>query len=142
MTSKLPSPPFIGVDGIQNFRDVGGLPLPIGSSQSLQATKVIRSKYLYRCGETAHVTAVGKQVLQHEGIATFFDLRSHPELAKAPAPDLDDQSIERQHAPVFPEESYTPEIIVKRYAHYMRGGPEVCHRGLVAITCFDNPRPY
>jgi hypothetical protein len=60
--AALPSPPFIMVPGIQNFRDIGGYPT---ATQRSQATNfAVRRGLVFRCAATTDVTEDGKRQIQ------------------------------------------------------------------------------
>ncbi|KAA6413855.1 MAG: hypothetical protein FRX48_02217 [Lasallia pustulata] len=116
--SLLPSPPFVPVEGIHNFRDLGGYPV------STSPSKTIRRNIIFRCAEPSQITPNGIQTLQSLGVATFFDLRSGPEIEKmkARAPVVEIKGIERVFVPVFADEDYSPEQIALRYKDYASSG--------------------
>lgn len=104
--STLPSPPFITVDGVHNFR---ALLLP--NSQSA---------ILYRSASPAQITPAGIKTLHSLNVTTIFDLSSSPEIEKrkAAGDTLYIEGIERVHAPVFAEQNYSPESIALRFKNY------------------------
>ncbi|MCJ1298463.1 hypothetical protein MMC08_001253 [Hypocenomyce scalaris] len=118
--SGLPSPPFIVVEGIHNFRDLGGHPV------STSPSKAVRRQLIFRCAEPSQITPNGIQTLRSLGVTTFFDLRSGPELEKmkARAPVIDIEGIDRVFVPVFADEDYSPEQIALRYKDYTASGTE------------------
>lgn len=71
-------PPFVYIQGIANFRDIGGHPV-----KSSPATQSIRQNFIYRCGDTSRVSPEGVKTLQELGITNVFDLRSYTEIQKA-----------------------------------------------------------
>src|SRR5271167_2451782 len=70
--ATLPSPPFVLVSGVPNFRDLGGYAI----SQQ-ESTWSIRTNFVYRCGEPSRITQEGIRTLQSLGISHIFDLRSN-----------------------------------------------------------------
>lgn len=72
----LPTPPFVAVAGIPNFRDLGGYPVAASTSHS------IRREIIYRCGEPSQVTEHGITTLNNLGITRIYDLRSLPEIER------------------------------------------------------------
>lgn len=74
--SDLPSPPFVSVAGIPNFRDLGGYPLVTSPNHS------IRREFIYRCGEPSQVTEDGISTMSKLGITHIYDLRSIPEIER------------------------------------------------------------
>lgn len=132
--APLPSPPFCDVQGISNFRDIGGYACSDSSS--------IRKGLAYRCADPSRVQPAGLEKMKELGIAKIFDLRSVPELQrKGPewagveiTPDafvtasVEQQvpkgAIERVWCPVFREEDYSPDKIALRYRNYARTGTD------------------
>ncbi|GEQ69711.1 hypothetical protein JCM33374_g3385 [Metschnikowia sp. JCM 33374] len=107
------------VDGICNFRDLGGWPVRTPTFKKDEANSgtsyFVRSNLMFRCANPAQVTGSGLKDLQDLGIEAFFDLRSEEECMKDGIPQqLDSVGIERVHAPVFRHEDYSPEAIALR----------------------------
>lgn len=74
--SDLPSPPFITVAGIPNFRDLGGYPVAASADHS------VRREVIYRCGEPSQVTEHGITTMNNLGVTHIYDLRSIPEIER------------------------------------------------------------
>ncbi|EED17608.1 tyrosine-protein phosphatase precursor, putative [Talaromyces stipitatus ATCC 10500] len=110
-----PSPPFIHVDGVPNFRDIGGYPITSSTS--------IRRNFIYRSALPTRITPTGLQKLTQDlRITTVYDLRSNAELRKDPitsSPLDNHEAVKVLHAPVFPERDSSPEQLAKRFANYM-----------------------
>lgn len=144
----LPSPPFITVDGIANFRDAGGYailpsvtnnsitpsPSPSSTPQSIRphpnAPASIRPHYLYRSADPSRITPSGKTTIQNLGITHLFDLRSAPEIEKQKAsgqPVQTIEGVERRETPAFATQDYSPQAIAGRYRDYASGEFEVCN---------------
>ncbi|KAI9814542.1 MAG: hypothetical protein M1832_005722 [Thelocarpon impressellum] len=122
---NLPTPPFVHIDGVLNFRDVGGYPIagPPPTGASNVAPTAIRRGQLYRSAEPSRITAAGTDSLRALGVKTVFDLRSTPELEKQRRPGLggdvvEIEGVERVFAPVFANSDYSPEQVALRYRHY------------------------
>ncbi|QSZ37093.1 hypothetical protein DSL72_009185 [Monilinia vaccinii-corymbosi] len=120
---KALEPPFITVEGIPNFRDLGGYPLASGpNSQS------IRQGIVYRCGEPQKVTENGIATMQQLGITHIYDLRSQDELNKGVAAGrggvVEWEGCQRVFAPVFLEQDFSPEKIAIRYRNYTSKGTD------------------
>ncbi|KAK7894151.1 hypothetical protein LTR67_006854 [Exophiala xenobiotica] len=104
----LPTPPFLHVEGVPNFRDLGGYACqPPSSSASTSttdsdsgtssqqqpgtttattATYILRKGLLYRCAHPTHLTAQGASYLtQTLGVRDMYDLRSQPEISRLAA---------------------------------------------------------
>jgi len=111
-----PSPPFLEVEGIANFRDLGGYPI------SAAPFKSIRTGLIYRCGEPSKVTETGIATLRGLGITHLYDLRSNVEIEKFNASGLGKivelGEIQRVFVPVFTDEDYSPENLALRLRQY------------------------
>lgn len=120
--TQLPSPPFIHVDGIANFRDLGGYPIASSTTTSVKRGLIYRSADPYRVSDN------GKTRLHDLKIRTVFDLRSKPEVARAVLGNVDSLSsipgLERRFTPVFPNQDASPEALAIRYKDYAHGGVE------------------
>ncbi|RYC61730.1 hypothetical protein CHU98_g4498 [Xylaria longipes] len=115
-TSDLPSPPFISVPGLPNFRDAGGYeliadPPSTSSAEGKRRTKIIRRD------------AGAAQLSQGLGIRLVYDLRSAVEIARGlgsghgfPLREWD--GSERKFVPVFLDQDYSPEALALRYKNY------------------------
>jgi protein tyrosine/serine phosphatase len=74
-TSELPSPPFVAVEGVVNFRDtIGGYPITGSGSKS------VKRGFVYRSAVLSRITNDGMKTLVALGIRVIFDLRSHGEV--------------------------------------------------------------
>lgn len=109
--STLPTPPFISVSDVANFR---ALLLPASHDAKANAK-------LYRSASPAHITPAGIKTLHELGISTIFDLSSSPEIEKrkAAGDTLRIEGIKRIHAPVFTDQNYSPESIALRFKNYV-----------------------
>lgn len=121
-TILLPSPPFLNIGGIYNFRDLGGYPI--------SPTKSIRRGYIFRCAEPTNATEEGINKLQSLDVTHIYDLRSNPEIAKHQVSGSAGKvtawpGVERVYCPVFPEDSYDPASLAVRYADFSNPNPEV-----------------
>ncbi|TPX09758.1 uncharacterized protein E0L32_009097 [Thyridium curvatum] len=82
----LPSPPFIHIEGLPNFRDIGGYPITTTTSGGPgPAKKMVRRGLVYRSSEPSRLTDQGVAKLQQLGVAKVYDLRSEVEVSKAAA---------------------------------------------------------
>jgi hypothetical protein len=122
-TATLPSPPFITIAGIQNFRDLGGYPVSQPTDHS------VRRSVIYRCAEPSQVTKDGIETMQKLGITHVYDLRSNNEIERSKSAGrggvTEWDGCERVFAPVFTDEDYSPENLAVRYADYTAEGTEV-----------------
>lgn len=106
------------IDGISNFRDVGGW--RIAHPRYGAKGAYVRPEVMYRCADTANITERGKQQLQHLGIKVVFDLRSDGECDNNGVPQgLEAYGVTRIHAPVFSKDDYSPQAIALRYTNLM-----------------------
>jgi hypothetical protein len=123
LPSSLPSPPFLTISGVPNFRDLGGYPTIHSPSHS------IRTNLIYRCGEPSRVTQDGIEKLQKLGITHAYDLRSQPEIDRAKHAGYGEvtewEGCERVFVPVFRNDDYSPEGVALRYRAYASEGSEV-----------------
>ncbi len=69
-----PSPPFINIDGLHNFRDCGGYPIADCPD------KIIRQGVLYRSADPSRITTKGISQLGELKVSRIFDLRSDSEI--------------------------------------------------------------
>ena len=119
----LPSPPFITIAGIPNFRDLGGYPVSTSPNHS------VRRDIIYRCGEPSQVTKDGIKEMQRLGITHIYDLRSNNEIERSEAAGrggvVEWEGCERVFVPVFADTDYSPESLGVRYQNYAADGSEV-----------------
>ena len=133
----LPSPPFIEVAGISNFRDLGGYPISKRPSYS------VRRDLIYRCAEPSKVTQDGISTMQKLGIARIYDLRSNVEIERAEAAGrggvVEWDGCTRVFVPVFTDQDYSPEQLALRYKDYA-SGTEVKHNIYAIVSGpFEQP---
>lgn len=133
-----PCPPFVMIEGVRMFRDIGGAP-----------TGVVRSGLVYRSGEPSKMTWQGARDFMKLGIKKVFDFRSPVEIhsehsihgaddtlhRKDSAINFDqtnnrsstesayskvllEGSVERVAVPVFRDEDWLPENRQARLKHY------------------------
>lgn len=132
-TNLLPSPPFVAISGLANFRDIGGYPVVsctsaggddnVDGSKTTTTKKVVRRGVVYRASEPSKVTDDGVSKLQKLGIEKVFDLRSAVEIEKGVKEGYGWQVKEwegatRLYAPVFLDQDYSPEALAMRYRNY------------------------
>lgn len=115
----LPSPPFIEVAGIPNFRDLGGYPVSSHPNHS------VRKEAIYRCAEPSNVTKDGIATMQKLGITHIYDLRSNSEIERAQAAGrggvVEWDGCTRVFVPIFRDADYSPEKLAIRYVDYSSG---------------------
>lgn len=125
-----PGPPFVNIEGIRMFRDIGGYQTTDGRS--------IRHGLVFRSGEPSKMTLPGQSQFRSLGIKKIFDLRSPIEIGAGvhghekradsgvTTPDSDDMienffdqaGIEKVMAPVFPDEDWLPQQRDDRLKQY------------------------
>lgn len=99
------------VDGVANFRDVGGWNTAEGH---------VVANLIYRCALMTNISDAGVAALKHFGVAAVFDLRSHGEAQNDGVHEkLAAAGITRYHTPVFSEDDYSPQTIAMRYLKLM-----------------------
>lgn len=108
------------VEGVCNFRDLGGYEVVdfelLNSNQSVE----VRPNYAFRCADTSQITEKGLQTLSRLGITTVFDLRSDSEVLDRPFPvklcdSVTGGTIQYKHIPMFPKTNLGPGEIFLRY---------------------------
>lgn len=141
--ANLPTPPFIHVHGVPNFRDLGGyrcLP-PASATSSSGKIYTLRRGVLFRCAHPTHLTPEGLETLTSQlNISKMYDLRSGPEIARlattvanSPAaqnlyPLADPNTgtiessaapgLERIFTPVYQSEDYGPVALARKLQWY------------------------
>ncbi|KAF1354949.1 protein-tyrosine phosphatase-like protein [Delphinella strobiligena] len=149
---SLPSPPFVDVTGIANFRDIGGYP-------TLDQSSSIRQKLVFRCADPSKIQPDGLAKLRQLRVKKVFDLRSLPEI-KRQGPEwnnveIDANQIERIWCPVFADADYGPERVAIRYAQYAKQSTQgfvqaysemlvkgvTAYRTILSHLAQENPEP-
>jgi hypothetical protein len=136
----LPTPPFLHVEGVPNFRDLGGYQCSAprdGSSAADGKTYVLRKGLLYRCAHPTHLTPKGLTYLTTTlDVHDMYDLRSAPEIARLAAtvassgktvyPLADPHTgcidslpgLTRHFVPVYQSEDYGPVALARKLQWY------------------------
>jgi len=120
ISSTLPSPPFVPLKGIPNFRDLGGY--PISSSPYLS----VRRNYIFRCAEPTKASPEAISRIQSLGVTHIYDLRSKPEIQKFQSGTgvTDWPGVERVYVPVFQDDTFDPISMAVKHADYLSGGDD------------------
>ncbi|CAO3689494.1 unnamed protein product [Umbelopsis ramanniana] len=113
LTKSLTIPRWIDVEGVMNFRDIGGWDVKGGSGY-------IRERMVFRCGHLSNMTDNGEQTLKSLGITAAFDFRSTQEIDQYGVM-REIPGLERYHSPVFLDEDYSPAAIAVRWQGYFAG---------------------
>ncbi len=86
---------IISIEGAENIRDLGGIPLPSGH--------IIKSGVLYRGGNLSKITPAGARFLVEDlGVSLIVDLRVSWELEEKP--DVELSGVENAHIPFYDRE--------------------------------------
>jgi hypothetical protein len=105
--------PFHVIDGVVNFRDIGGYP------SANDDKRVVKKGIVFRSGEPTRVTEKGKEALKALGIRKVFDLRSDREIAKYQLPQTEIEGIEFERCGVDEQVWYDPISLEVRYAPFV-----------------------
>ena len=118
-----PHTPFINIDAVRNFRDIGGCPVSCGVS--------VRRKLVYRSGYLDDMTREGQVQIQRLGIKKVFDLRSFLEVGRSRRENsqyecwlASSDGPERITVPAFRDEDFAPEALAVRFKDYASKGTE------------------
>jgi len=116
-----PSAPFIAVDGVFNFRDIGGY------ASSQDPTLSVPRGRVFRCAAPGRVTPSGTQQIRDLGITKVFDLRSRTEIERTAdfGPVVDIVGIERVSVPVYVDSEYPSHQSVKNLENYISANRHV-----------------
>ncbi|RGB23731.1 tyrosine phosphatase family-domain-containing protein [Rhizophagus diaphanus] len=110
---------YIFIDGVKNFRDLGGYQCDLGSREENGIQNFIRERFIFRSGNLLSITDDGITTLRKLNVQKIFDLRSNPEVNKLGIKNI--EGMTRVHAPVFNEDDYRPEALFERWKLYTRG---------------------
>ncbi|ORZ13070.1 tyrosine phosphatase family-domain-containing protein [Absidia repens] len=106
-------PRWIDVNGIKNFRDIGGWPLKDGSGY-------IRERIVFRCGHLVNITDEGIDTLKRLNVIAAFDFRSDPEIERqGMAPEI--PGLTRYPSAMFSKADYSPAALASRWKGYFEG---------------------
>ena len=87
----LQSFPFYQVEGVCNFREIGGY--KVSSDSSLDElgplSMIVQKKRIFRSAELTYITPAGAEKLKELGIKKVFDLRADVEIRQYKAPPVD-----------------------------------------------------
>ncbi|KAJ3572319.1 hypothetical protein NP233_g3170 [Leucocoprinus birnbaumii] len=99
-------PPFIQIEGVFNFRGIGGYIVTFNDTQLR-----VKPNLLFRSGELSAITAEGAKILTSLNVNTVFDLRAKNETErfKTSPPELGDIRI--VHTPIDQEINFSHEYL-------------------------------
>ncbi len=126
----IPSPPFINIDGLHNFRDCGGYPI------AGYPDKIVRQGVLYRSADPSRITTKGISELGELNVSRIFDLRSDSEIEDSTRKGWGqirvwDQAV-RVSATVFTDDDIAKEQRARRDHNLRNKGLEVTRAGITA----------
>ncbi|EIE79358.1 hypothetical protein RO3G_04063 [Rhizopus delemar RA 99-880] len=111
--NSLVIPRWIDVEGVKNFRDIGGWPIKDGNGY-------IRERIVFRCGHLVDITPKGIEVLKRLNVIAAFDFRSEPEIERQGVmPPID--GLTHYPSAMFTKADYSPEALATRWKGYFEG---------------------
>ncbi len=130
-TDKPPIPPFLHVDGVPNFRDLGSYPChPPSSHFPPHKSYITRPLTLFRSAQLTGITAQGTNTLAKDlKVRRLYDLRSEREISNQPknVKPSEIDGVERVFVPVFRDQDYSPEGLSRKYKNYTAQDEEESH---------------
>ncbi|KAL0085729.1 protein-tyrosine phosphatase-like protein [Phycomyces blakesleeanus] len=106
-------PRWIDVEGVKNFRDIGGWALRDGSGY-------IRERIVFRCGNLVGIKPSGIKTLQQLNVIAAFDFRSDPEVERQGVmPEI--PGLTRVPSAMFTKDDYSPAALSVRWKGYFEG---------------------
>ncbi|KAI9317668.1 protein-tyrosine phosphatase-like protein [Dichotomocladium elegans] len=112
-TTAVVTPRWIDVEGVKNFRDIGGWPVRDG-------TGYIRERLVFRCGHLVNVTPKGAETLRQLNVIAAFDMRSEPEIERQGVM-ANIPCLTRYPSAVFSKDDYSPAALASRWQGYFEG---------------------
>lgn len=123
--NSIPEPPLAHVQGISNFRSIGGYPIKssTAAAEAKRSRCSTRHNFIYRSADPCYITPAGRSQVTALGITTVYDLRSQPEVDKQMAKEPSSaapiaEGVVRHFTPVFAHEDWSPEAIAERHLTY------------------------
>ena len=115
------SSPFVSIDGIFNFRDIGGYPSFKDHNLS------VRHGHVFRCANPGRVTQKGIQQLRGLGITKIFDLRSDKEIERTAdfGAIIKIVGIERVNVSVYVGDEYPSHQSIQNLENYVSANRHV-----------------
>jgi protein tyrosine/serine phosphatase len=128
---ETPSPPFIHVEGVPNFRDLGGYPChPPSSHFPPNKSYITRPFTLFRSAQLTGITPNGAVILsKHLKVRRLYDLRSEREITKGAqnTNSADINGVVTVFVPVFRDQDYSPEGLARKHKNYTDPDEEEGH---------------
>lgn len=107
---------ILQLEGVVNFRDLGGLPTSDGST--VRRGRIFRSDVLYR------LTPGDTIALHSLGIRTVIDLRSRDEVRKYPQSSLKTAGIQQVNVPLIADTHVVADTMLEDYLLVLRTAGE------------------
>lgn len=111
---NIPYPPFVNVEGVPNFRDMGGYDCrpPRAPAAFPNQALHVRQGFVYRCSELSQISPKGNVTMVEElRIKTLYDFRSEAEAAN---PRGHPQGVTCISLPVFRKQDVTYAMSVQQ----------------------------
>jgi hypothetical protein len=111
---NIPYPPFVNVEGVPNFRDLGGYSCTPPTAPSAFPNQLlhVRQGLVYRCSELSQITPKGNVTMVEDlRIKTLYDFRSEAEAAN---PRGHPQGVKCISVPVFRKSDVTYKMSVQQ----------------------------
>ncbi|KAK7057795.1 protein tyrosine serine phosphatase [Favolaschia claudopus] len=106
----LSSPPFLPIEGVINFRTIGGYKTSNG--------RPVHLNLVFRSGEVSGITEAGKQQLVDLGIRRVFDTRTDWEIKNYKTLSPDVSGVEFVRVPIGKENAWDPAGLEKHLKQY------------------------
>ena len=107
---------ILQLEGVVNFRDLGGLPTSDG--RTVRRGRIFRSDVFYR------LTLGDTIALRPLGIRTVIDLRSRDEVRKYPQSSLETAGIQQVNVPLIPDTHVVADTMLDDYLLVLRNAGE------------------
>ncbi|KAK9459640.1 protein-tyrosine phosphatase-like protein [Lipomyces oligophaga] len=108
---------FKKVDGVVNFRDLGGWLTDLQTGE--ETPQRIRPRFMYRSASLNTISQKGQHAIRALDIKVSFDLRSDNECHKNGIYSI--SGLERVHIPLGREDDLSPEQVAEKLLAYLKG---------------------
>ncbi|RIA85603.1 protein-tyrosine phosphatase-like protein [Glomus cerebriforme] len=112
-------PRYLGVEGVTNFRDLGGYPFSVNLTQ-----KYVRKRFIFRSGNLIGITKNGIKTLNLLNIQNVFDFRTTIEVQEIGFANIPE--VNRIHISVFKDVDHSRDALLKKLSLYSQGSSDVC----------------